>query len=46
MLQEVIDMIDITASEKMMATDGNLEETMVEEDLQLFDWVIQNFDLL
>ena len=27
-LQEVIDMIDITAYEEMMATDGNHEETI------------------
>ncbi len=49
-LQEVIDMIDITAFEETMATHGNLEETMAthgnleetmaDEDLQLFDWVV------
>ncbi len=49
-LQEVIDMIDITAPEETMATDGsheetiatdgNHEETMADEDLQWFDWVV------
>jgi len=33
-------MIDITASEETMATHGNLEKTMADEDLQLFDWVV------
>ena len=36
-LQEVIDMINITAHEKTMATDGSYKETMADEDLQWFD---------
>ena len=49
-LQEVIDMIDITAQEETMATDGSHEEmmatddshkeTIADEDLQWFDWVV------
>jgi len=36
-LQEVIDMIDITAPKETMADDGRPEETMADEDLQWFD---------
>ena len=39
-LQEVIDMINITAPEETMATDGSHEETMAHEDLPWFDWVV------
>jgi len=39
-LQEVIDMIDITASEEMMATHGSLEKTLAADELQWFDWIV------
>ena len=39
-LQEVIDMINITAHEETMAHDGSHEETMAHEDLPWFDWVV------
>ncbi len=49
-LQEVIDMIDITIQEEiiadygrleeMIADHGRLEETMADDELQWFDWVI------
>jgi len=39
-LQEVIDMIDITATEKTMAAHGSSEETIAADELQWFDWVV------